>query len=97
MDLEYKGYHYIDLPKICKPNRNLAFEHKKLQYNMTICQKPIDDKDIIKKFENAEYIVQMCAHNCYYNITMNQIFEKYKNNIPESLINNNNIFANVNR
>ena len=97
MDLEYKGYHYIDLPKICKPNRNLAFEHKKLQYNMTICQKPIDDTDIIKKFENAEYIVQMCAHNCYYNITMNQIFEKYKNNIPESLINNNNIFANVNR
>tara|TARA_B100000902_G_C27309909_1_gene917740 strand:+ start:96 stop:389 length:294 start_codon:yes stop_codon:yes gene_type:complete len=97
MDLQYNGYHYINLPDICKPNKNLPYEHQKLHYNMTICQKPIDDKDIIKKFKKAEYIVQMCAHNCYYNLTMNQIFEKYKNNIPESLISNNNIFANVNR
>lgn len=97
MDLQYDGYHYIDLPKLCSPNKNLSYEHKHLQYNLTICQKPINNKDIIEKFKNADYIVQMCAYNCYYNITMNQVFEKYKNNIPESLISNNNIFANVNR
>ena len=97
MDLQYEGYHYIDLQKICLPNKKLSYEHQKLQYDLTICQKPNNDKDIIDKFKNSEYIVQMCAYNCYYNVSMNQVFEKYKNNIPESLISNNNIFANVNR
>jgi hypothetical protein len=97
MDLQYDGYHYINAQQLCSPDKNISYEHQKLHYNLTICQSPKDDKDLVKKFKNAEYIVQMCAHNCYYNLTMNEIFEKYKNNIPESLINNNNIFANVNR
>ena len=97
MDLQYDGYHYIDLPKLCVPSKNLHYEHRTLQYNLTICQRPKDNNEIKKKFKNSEYIVQMCAHNCYYNLNMNQVFDKYKKYIPENLISNNNIFVNVNR
>ena len=97
MDLQNNGYHYLNLETLCDSESHFPEEYRQLQYWLTTCQNPKTEYDIKICHNKSEYLVNMCLYNCYYSVGMNQLFQKYKKNIPEKFISNNNIFANVNR